>query len=346
MLTFVIAVAAAAPVDAALDAVVLVQEGSATCAGVHVGDGRIATAYHCVAPGGRPAVSARTGARVVARVVAVDVGADLAVLMAPGAEGWPSLGVAADPPEIGTPIWALGHPFGEEAPGGRLASTLRWSAADGGVAAVGDRMLQVTAPLNPGNSGGPIVDGEGRVVGIASRRLSGENLGFAARSDALMRLLERAPRPLSPFGGTIAVHSVLTSQTGAETGLAVGARAELAIRDRVVVDGAGFVPFSPRWTAARFGTSSSVIAEARAGLRQRLGRGPWAARIDALGGVAALRRLTSPAGDPFALEAETTPIPTLTAAIQVRSAGFELGWAPGLSRATLVLRFPGVLGVF
>lgn len=348
MWTLAIAVASAAPVDRDLDAVVLLRQGSATCAAVHLGEGRIATAYHCVAPGGRPLLIARTGARAVARVVAVDVAGDLAVLQAREAEGWPSLALAVDLPAIGTPVSALGHPYGEEPPSGILAGTLRWSASDGTVAAVGERMLQVTAPLNPGNSGGPVVDTDDRVVGIASRRLSGENLGFAARADRLAALLARERRPMSPIGGTVAFHGLLASQTGADAGLAVGARGEIAARDRVVVDVSGFVPFSPRWNAARFGASASVVAESRIGLRQRVGRGTWAARVDALAGLSAVHRLVSTEADPFALSSSTVPSWTLAVAVQVRAAGFEIGWMPdlGITRATLVLRWPGVLSVY
>ena len=348
MLTLAIAVAAAAPVDRDLDAVVLLRQGSTTCAAVHLGDGRIATAYHCVAPGGRPLLVARSGARAVARIVAVDVAGDLAVLGAPEAGGWPSLALAADLPAQGASVRALGHPYGEDPPSGILAGTLRWSASDGIVAAVGERMLQVTAPLNPGNSGGPVVDEAGRVVGIASRRLGGENLGFAARADRLAALLDRERHPMSPFGGTVAFHGLLTSQTGADTGLAAGARGELAFRDRVVVDVAGFVPFSPRWNAARFGASASVIAESRTGLRQRVGRGTWAARLDAMAGLVAVHRLVAPEGDPFALASATIPSWSLGAAVHVRAAGFEVGFVPelGIARATVILRVPGVVAVY
>ena len=44
-------------------------------------------------------------------------------------------------------------------------------------------MIQVDAPLNPGNSGGPIVNTSGEIVGVASRKLRGDNLSFIGTCD-------------------------------------------------------------------------------------------------------------------------------------------------------------------
>src|SRR5687767_6063523 len=112
MVPFAIA-AAAEPVDAWLDAVVLVHQGSTTCAGAFVAaEGRVVTAYHCVAAGGRPRITTRAGESAVGRVAAVDRAADLAVIDVPALAGRPWLPVASAPPAPGEPVWALGHPLG------------------------------------------------------------------------------------------------------------------------------------------------------------------------------------------------------------------------------------------
>lgn len=335
-----------APLPAVLDAVVIVHQGSGTCAGVHLGDGVVATAYHCVAAGGRPSVVARDGGRAIGRVRAVDHALDLAVIDVPDLADRSSLALGRVP-EVGDPVWALGHPFGEDRPSGLLEGLLRWSATDGIVAGVGPFALQVTAALNPGNSGGPIVDADGAVVGIASRRLGGEGLGFASRADALPDLLAGGRRwPV--LGGTFAAHVVGLGQTGGDGGVAIGGRLEATARDRIVVDGAVFVPVSQRWAAARFGASASVIGEARIGLRQRFGRGSWAVRVDGLGGIAAIDQTTASPADPLDLASVVVPAWSVSAAIHVRNVGFELGWVPGLdmSRAGVVLRWPGVFATW
>lgn len=86
-----------------------------------------------------------------------------------------SLVVAGARPKVGAPVMALGSPLG-----------LSGSISVGNVAAFrsifGADYLQFTAPISPGNSGGPVVDSGGRVVGIATAKLGvegAESLGFA-----------------------------------------------------------------------------------------------------------------------------------------------------------------------
>ena len=193
-----------------------------------------------------------------------------------------------------------------------------------------------------------MVDTDGRIVGVASRRLTGDGLGFASRADALPELLAQGSRSLSPFGGALAAEVFVASQDGAAGGVAGGVRAEVALRDRVLLDAAALVPFSPRWSAARFGSSASGIAEGRAGLRQRFGRGSWSVKVDGFGGVSALQRMRSEAEDPLALHTTLHPAWLVGGTVRLRSIGFEVGWLPaeGMTRASAILRWPGVLTVF
>ena len=178
-------------VDAWMDAVVLVQLGSTTCAGAVIDPaGTVATAYHCVAPGGRPRLVTREGRRVVGRVTRVDRARDLAIIEAPELAGTAWLEPVDRAPALGTPVVALGHPAGADLPAGFYTGTLRFSASQGIVAAIGPEAVQITAPVNPGNSGGPVVDDRGRLVGVVSRRLAGQSLGFAGRADDIPGLTE------------------------------------------------------------------------------------------------------------------------------------------------------------
>jgi putative serine protease PepD len=137
----------------------------------------ILTNYHVVAAAvdeGITAVQVTWLDRTVsAEIVRTDKVDDLALLHV--SEVLKSLAVAANRPKAGTTVMALGSPLG-----------LSGSVSVGVVAAFrsifGADYLQFTAPISPGNSGGPVVDGSGRVVGIATAKLvvdGAESLGFA-----------------------------------------------------------------------------------------------------------------------------------------------------------------------
>lgn len=100
-------------------------------------------------------------------------------------------------PEVGAPVVVVGHPR-------ELTATV----SDGIVAAVrhqsdGTGLLQVTAPISPGSSGGPILNLHGHVVGVTTGYLDdSQNLNFASLSTALAQLAMNAPPqplPLARF---------------------------------------------------------------------------------------------------------------------------------------------------
>jgi serine protease Do len=101
------------------------------------------------------------GGRAEGRVVARDRGADLALVRVPG------LGLDAgtiapeDELRIGALVVAVGHPFGV-----RGALTTGIVHAMGPVRPGGRRWIQGDLRLAPGNSGGPLADARGRVVGV------------------------------------------------------------------------------------------------------------------------------------------------------------------------------------
>ena len=335
------------PVDAWMDAVVVVQLGSTLCAGAIVDpDGTVATAYHCVAPGGRPRLRTREGETTVGRVVAVDRGRDLAVIAAPELAGTAWLEPRGTAPEPGEWVAALGHPAGADLPLGFYEGTLRFSASQGIVSAVGSQSLQISAPVNPGNSGGPVVDARGRIVGVVSRRLAGQALGFAGRASHLMALLEQDTPRVGVVGGTVALEGALTALDLGT--VALGPKLEVGVRDRVVVEASVSFPLSSRWTAARFGTSQFLRGEVHGGLRQRVGHGSWTTRIDGWAGMAMRETLTADPADPLQLTTTVDLVPTVGGTVRMRSIGFELGFGltEPVGRAAVVLRLPGVVSVF
>lgn len=98
------------------------------------------------------------------------------------AKGLPFVRLATEEAQIGDRIATVGSPEG-----------LSNSVADGLVSAVreedGTRFLQISAPISPGSSGGPVFNFSGEVVGISSFQLTeGQNLNFAIPVDEISRL--------------------------------------------------------------------------------------------------------------------------------------------------------------
>ena len=96
-------------------------------------------------------------------------GSDLAVVRI--AKSFPALPRAADKPVPGDFVAVVGSPLGQEN-----------SFSTGVVAALRPGAIQFTAPISPGNSGGPVVNRKGEVIGVASEKLvsdGAEGLGLA-----------------------------------------------------------------------------------------------------------------------------------------------------------------------
>lgn len=336
--------------------VVLIRQGSSACAGTFVdGQGTVVTAYHCVADGGRARVQTRDGRVTSARVVSRLPRHDLAVLQAPQLAGEPWLALRTEAIAPGTVVRAWGHPLGSLAPEGFMAGTLRWSVSEGIVAAVGPRALQVTAPVNPGNSGGPLVDAEGRMVGVVSRKLRGDGLGFATRVEPLAALLEE-PHRGSVVGGSFRA-ALAGSLWGADGGAAsVGVMLEAAMRDRVVVGGSVSLAPQPNFDALRYGQATWSVGEGWVALRARAGHGYWTVRADVYGGAAVVQtvsRVGERASFRTAVEQRLAPIAGVRIALATVAldAGFvpitdEDGASAWATRTSLMLLWPGRLGVF
>lgn len=270
-----------------LDSVVTVSTGPGLCAGVLIDDaGTVATAYHCVASGRRPHLATRDGLETVGRVLHTAPRDDLAVLSAPELAGRPFLALAEAPPSQGDEVWALGHPYGlaaDQSPA--LAGVLRWSVSRGIVSAVGERLIQVDAAVNPGNSGGPVVDADGRIVGITSRKLRADNIGFLAPAWSLAELLESAGRP-ARLGGSYGVHMVALLPTDFGTAPSLGLGAHVALRDTLVVTVHGAYAPGVSWMAVEQGSARWTAAEVLGAGRMSFGRGRFATSLDLGGGLA------------------------------------------------------------
>lgn len=168
------------------EAVVEVRSGD-TGSGTGIiwgGAGLVVTNAHCIRRGGSLEVDAR-GKWREARALAYHPQHDLALIAAPSVSG-PMLELR-DPESLrtGELVFAHGHPLGVR--DALAMGVIHTVARDGSKS---PRWVVADVRLAPGNSGGPLVDAEGRLVGINSMVVNG--LGVAIPSTLVQRFVERA----------------------------------------------------------------------------------------------------------------------------------------------------------
>ena len=177
---------------------VMVQVGSQASLGTGViftEDGYILTNYHVVEGGSDCYIALDTGAGYPASYVAGDPVSDLAVLKVDG-KGLPAAEFGeSDLLTVGDTVYAIGNPLGYELWGTMTDGIV--SAVDREVLVDGRTMtlIQTNAALNSGNSGGPLINEYGQVVGLnvikmSSSYFSIEGLGFAIPSATMDRVVD------------------------------------------------------------------------------------------------------------------------------------------------------------
>ena len=155
-------------------------------------DGFMLTSAHVVeSRRGRPRIRAAftDGREVEARVVGTDPLSDLAVLRADGEAHAPATLGDAAALRVGQLVVAIGNPhgFGGSVTAGVVSALGRsLPTRSGETTRIVDDVIQTDAALNPGNSGGALVDGQGRLVGI-NTAVAGVGLGLAIPVNATIR---------------------------------------------------------------------------------------------------------------------------------------------------------------
>ncbi len=144
-------------------------------------DGFLATSAHVVDGSTRGRAILADGRELPFEVVGRDPLSDLAVVRASGADLEPvSLG-NADRLRVGQLVVAIGNPMGlrGSVTAGVVSALGRsFPTSDGGASRMVENVIQTDAALNPGNSGGALVDGRARVVGV-NTAVAGVGLGLA-----------------------------------------------------------------------------------------------------------------------------------------------------------------------
>jgi hypothetical protein len=126
-----------------------------------------------------------------ARVVATSSEHDIAILELDQPVNANPLDLGdSDKVDLGTPVAAIGHPQYSPLLPSSMKGLLQWSVTAGVVSAKNEDFIQTDAPLNPGNSGGPLLGCDGRVLAVVSSQLKdsqGIAFGIPAKKLAALR---------------------------------------------------------------------------------------------------------------------------------------------------------------
>ena len=180
-------------------------------------DGTIVTNYHVVANAEQVQVTLADRSSFAARVVGVDPVSDLAVVrINPGQRKLPVLTLGdSSRLQVGQKVLAIGNPFGFQGTltAGVISALERTIRTETG--ALLDEAIQTDTAINRGNSGGPLLDSQGRVIGVNTLIFSPQGggsigIGFAIPVNTVKSVLEdlvRHGRVRRPWVG-VSAHDV------------------------------------------------------------------------------------------------------------------------------------------
>ena len=174
----------------------------------YLGDNLFATNAHVVRRARNIEVS-NGKIKLPGRVEAIDEKLDLALILVDGAlPGFTAFKIGRTP-KIGTKIFALGFPLSRSI-GKDIKMTDGLVSATSGLGK-DPTQIQMSVPVQPGNSGGPVVAADGRVVGVVVSKLSNraspktgvENVNFAVKPEYLRALLPEKLQSITTAGAEI-----------------------------------------------------------------------------------------------------------------------------------------------
>ncbi len=165
-------------------AVVTVESGVGSGSAFYVSRaGYLLTNYHVVSDAKFVRIKLSDGRSLVGEVLRTDKARDIALLQTDPVT-FDVLGLRLEPAQLGEEVFALGSPYGAALSGSLTRGVLSSRRVMEGVS-----FLQSDVAINPGSSGGPLIDAKGQVIGIAQLRsaTAGLNL-FIPLDDALEKL--------------------------------------------------------------------------------------------------------------------------------------------------------------
>jgi serine protease Do len=155
------------------------REHEALGSGFMIGDdGYVATNRHVIESANEVFVTLQSGEKLPATIVGQDQQTDLALLKIDAPAGLPTLRFGdSDRARVGDWVLAIGNPFGL---GGTATAGIISARGRDIQSGIYDDYLQIDAPINQGNSGGPVFNAAGEVIGINTAIFSpnGGNIGI------------------------------------------------------------------------------------------------------------------------------------------------------------------------
>ncbi|MDZ4687600.1 MAG: trypsin-like peptidase domain-containing protein [Planctomycetaceae bacterium] len=158
--------------------------------------GHIVTNYHVIASGNAAMVTLSDNTSLTAKLVGVEPDKDLAVLKVEAPIGTLRpipVGTSADL-QVGQRVFAIGNPFGldQTLTTGIISGLGREIPSEQGLRTI-DGVIQIDAAVNPGNSGGPLLDSAGRLIGVNTAIVSPSGgyagIGFAVPVDTINEIV-------------------------------------------------------------------------------------------------------------------------------------------------------------
>jgi S1-C subfamily serine protease len=181
----------ATPISEDAKAAVTIHAGDGMGSGVLISsDGYILTNHHVVGEAGRVRITWGDRTESVGEVVRSDPARDVALIKAQAVSGSP-IPIRHRPVELGEPVFAIGTPLDEA-----LQNTVTKGVVSGTRLVNGHAFIQSDAPVTHGNSGGPLVDRNGFVIGLTDWGVdpkAGSSLNFFIPIEEALKALAIEP---------------------------------------------------------------------------------------------------------------------------------------------------------
>src|SRR5262249_15538527 len=153
-------------------------------------DGYAVTNNHVVDKAKTVEVTTDDGKTYTAKVIGTDPKTDLALIKVEGGGNFAHVNFAAQAPRVGDWVLAVGNPFGL---GGTVTAGIVSARGRDIGAGPYDDFIQIDAPVNKGNSGGPSFDVDGNVIGVNTAIFSPSGgsvgIGFAIPADTVKTVI-------------------------------------------------------------------------------------------------------------------------------------------------------------